>query len=147
MPNWKKAPAELTARFNALLPEHPAAEPRKMFGYAACFVNGNFFIGLHEENVVVRLPGGLEQKLAEVRSSAPFDPMGGRPMKGWFVVPKAVVASDAKLGAFIAKAFEEVRKLPAKVKGEKKVPAKKAASAPKKAPAKKAPATKAKKAK
>ena len=141
MPKWKKSSAELTARFTALLPAHPAAEPRKMFGYAACFVNGHFFIGLHEENVVVRLPDGLDEKFAEVKGSAPFDPMGGRPMKGWFVVPKAVVTSDTKLGAFIERAFAEVRKLPAKVAGAKKSAAKKSAPA-KKSATKKAPARK-----
>lgn len=32
---WKKASPEAVDRFHAALPEHPAAERRKMFGYPA----------------------------------------------------------------------------------------------------------------
>ena len=67
------------------MPDHPDLEPKKMFGYQASFVKGNFFMGLHEDNVVVRLPDGLHEKFPELSGSPPFDPMGGRPMKGWFV--------------------------------------------------------------
>lgn len=130
MKKWEKAPAELTARFTALLPRHPDAQPRTMFGYAACFVKGNFFAGLHESNVVVRLPDGLHLKFEELAGAPPFDPMGGRPMRGWFVVPEHVVASDAKLGALIAATFAEVQKLPAKA-GAPKKPAGKRATAKK----------------
>ena len=130
MKKWEKAPEALTARFTALLPRHPDAQPRKMFGYAACFVKGNFFIGLHESNVVVRLPDGLHLKFKELAGSPPFDPMGGRPMRGWFVVPKEVVASDARLGAFIAATFAEVQQLPAKGSAPKKPAAKKPARKP-----------------
>jgi hypothetical protein len=65
--------------------------------------------------------------------------MGGRPMKGWFVVPPKVVQDDAALTALFDATLAAVVKLPAK--GEK--PAKKApAKAAKAKPAAKASAKK-----
>ena len=149
MPSFAKSPAELTRRFTALLPVHPDVEPRKMFGYACAFVRGNFWIGLHEANVVVRLPDGLHERVAALRGAPGFDPMGGRPMRGWFVVPPAVVANDGALRALCAETLALALTLPPKAaKGAKparapakKAPAKKATA--KKATAKKAPAKKA----
>ena len=107
--SFNKSSPERTAEFNAALPEDPRVEKRKMFGYAAAFVKGNFFVGMHEENIALRLPDGLEKKLSAMKGAKPFDPMGGRPMKGWFVIPRA-----AKLGPLLADALELVAKLPAK---------------------------------
>lgn len=135
MKTWRKAPETLIKRFNSLLPQHPDAEPRLMFGYAACFVKGNFWMGLHQDDVVVRLPDGLEKRFDALNGAAPFDPMGGRPMKAWFVVPKAVVASDDALGRLMQATFAAVQKLPGKVKAPKAAKAK-AAKAKAKKPAK-----------
>lgn len=127
---WKQAPAELTRRFTAHLPAHPDVQPRKMFGYACAFVRGNFWSGLHEDKVVVRLPGGLHQRFPALAGAPPFDPMGGRPMKGWFVIPAAIVADDAALGRLLRDTFDAVLALPAK--------APKGTAAPKGAAAKRA---------
>ena len=135
MARWKKSPDELIARFGALLPKHPDVQPRKMFGYPCAFVRGNFWVGLHEDNVVVRLPDGLHERVAELRAAPPFDPMGGRPMRGWFVVPPRVVQDDGALRGLLASSLPLVLAQPAKV-------AWRATTAPpKKAPPKKAPVT------
>lgn len=101
-------------RFNSALPKQPEAQPRKMFGYPCCFVNGNFFVGMHEDNFVVRLPG-LKDKFTELASAKVFDPMAtGKGMKDWWVIPSAITGDAERLSAFFASAFAEVRKLPAK---------------------------------
>jgi hypothetical protein len=43
MATWKKAPAELAARFGAALPVLADVERPKMFGCPAAFVSGNRF--------------------------------------------------------------------------------------------------------
>ncbi len=113
---WKKANPEMISRFEAALPEHPDAEPRKMFGYPACFVKGNFFVGMHEdERVVVRLPGGLHARFPELAGATIFDPMGtGKGMKDWWIVPPTLTGDVRRLATFFAAAFTEVQKLPAK---------------------------------
>ena len=135
MSDWKKSSRELQERFDAALPEHPAVERRKMFGYPCAFVNDNFFCGLFEESVVVRLPGGMNEEFAETRDAAVFNPMQrGKGMTDWWLLPTAVSESDKGLRAFLAAAFTEVVLLPPKVKKAakktvaKKAPAKKAAA-------------------
>src|SRR5207248_7994973 len=94
---FTKPPAELVERFNAALPAHPDLTPKKMFGYPASFVKGNFFTGLHNDNVVIRLPDEVKAGLTELKGAPQFDPMGGRPMKQWWVLPKSVTGDGAKL--------------------------------------------------
>lgn len=111
---WKKTSPELAERFTRALPKHPDAEPRKMFGYPCCFVKGNFFVGMHEDNFVVRLPG-LKDKFTELAGAKVFDPMGsGKGMKDWWVIPPAIAGDEKKLSGFFSAAFAKVRKLPAK---------------------------------
>ena len=98
-----------------------------MFGYPAAFVGGNFFAGLHEENVVMRLPSPLREKLSDMAAARAFDPMGnGKGMKDWFVVPPSVTGDAKKLSALLDKALPLVSSLPAKKKSAK-APAKKTA--------------------
>lgn len=125
---WKRASPQMIARFEQALPDHPDAEPRQMFGYPACFVKGNFFVGMHEEErVVIRLPGGLQAKFPELAGATIFDPMGtGKGMKDWWIVPPELTGDVQRMARFFAAAFMEVQKLPAK---ERKL------RAPKKAPA------------
>ena len=113
---WKKASPQMSSRFEAALPDHPDAEPRQMFGYPACFVKGNFFVGMHEEErIVVRLPGGLQAQFPELHGAAIFDPMGtGKGMKDWWIIPPEITADEQRLSRFFAAAFTEVQKLPAK---------------------------------
>lgn len=113
--DWRKPPADLVERFYAALPVHPEAKPRKMFGYPACFVNGHFFVGLHNENAIVRLPGELKDKFPELAGAAPFDPMGtGKGMKDWWLLPASVADDAQRLTAFFAATFVDVLALPPK---------------------------------
>jgi hypothetical protein len=131
---WKKPDPAMVQRFNDALPAHPDAERKKMFGYPACFVKDNFFAGLHQDDVVVRLPGGIKDRFPELANSPIFDPRGtGTGMKDWYMIPPAVVEDAAKLTRFLAAAFEEVHQLPAKApkkpkKANKAAGKKKAAS-------------------
>ena len=51
----RKSPEELVATFDEVMPGAPATK-RKMFGFPAGFVNGNMFMGLFEESMILRLP-------------------------------------------------------------------------------------------
>jgi hypothetical protein len=53
---WRESPPELVETFDTVLP--PPAERRLMFGYPAAFVNGNMFMGLWQEHLVLRLGNG-----------------------------------------------------------------------------------------
>jgi hypothetical protein len=62
----------------------------KMFGMPCVKANGKAACGFWQDSLVVKLTdqGEREQALA-LDGAALFDPMGGRPMKEWVVVPAA----------------------------------------------------------
>jgi TfoX/Sxy family transcriptional regulator of competence genes len=113
MPTFGKAPPQLVERFGTTLADFPEAPVRKMFGYPAAFVNGNMATGLHEANWFVRLPGDAE---AELRAAGgrPFEPMAGRPMRGYTVLPPSIVADEAALTAWVGRVVAYVATLPPK---------------------------------
>lgn len=142
MPKWKESSPELVARFEAALPRDPRITPRKMFGYPASFLSEGFFAGLFEERVVVRLPADVHAKTKALAKAASFDPMGGRPMKGWYVVPDAVAADGKKLGALLAELLPQLANHPEQPSAKKRAPGAAPAVKPKPSRAKKAPAAK-----
>jgi TfoX/Sxy family transcriptional regulator of competence genes len=82
---WKRSSDELVQRFKSALPGDAEVELRSMFGYPAAFVRGNFFSGLFEELVVVRMPAPQRSKLAALANAGGFNPMGGKPMTDWYL--------------------------------------------------------------
>jgi len=124
---FKKSPPDLIARFDAVLPQSPLVERKKMFGYPASFVHGHFFAGLHEENAVIRLPESLWKKLPDLAQAGGFDPMRtGKVMKDWLVIPATVVAQPQRFAALLEAALGLVSTLPPKTKRKTKRAAKKA---------------------
>ena len=112
--DWIKSPQGLIDLFTECLPDDPRLERRKMFGYPAAFTHGNMVAGLFGDRVFARLsepdraalPGGGDY----------FEPMPGRPMKAYAVIPDDVVADEAALAEVLAKAVAFTAALPPKVK-------------------------------
>jgi hypothetical protein len=70
--------------------------------------------GLFGDSWWVRLP---EDRLAAVLASGegrPFEPMPGRPMKGYAVLPSTVVDDDRAIEAWVGRALAFTATLPAK---------------------------------
>ena len=119
--DWKKSPPELVEVFEAVFPGPPAVA-RQMFGYPAGFVNGNMFMGLHQHNMVLRLPEGPRAELLAMEGAATFEPMAGRPMKEYVVVPATLLAAPEALEPWVAKALAHGASLPAKAAKAKAKP-------------------------
>jgi TfoX/Sxy family transcriptional regulator of competence genes len=109
---WKKSPPELIAAFEKAKPADPSVTSRPMFGYPALFLNGKMFAGTFQDKIVVKF--GDDRSLPGAKTAKGFEPMPGRPMTGFFVVPDAVVKSPAKLRAWIDHARKYAKTLPAK---------------------------------
>jgi TfoX/Sxy family transcriptional regulator of competence genes len=109
---WKKSPPKLIAAFEKAKPKDPHVQSRPMFGYPALFVNGNMFAGTYQDKIVVRF--GDERTTAGAKTAKPFEPMPGRPMKEYVVVPEAIAKSPAKLREWVDQAHAYAKKLPAK---------------------------------
>ena len=110
---WRKSSPELVDRFHEAVAGIDGVEVRKMFGYPAAFIAGNLTAGLHQENVMMRLPDAeRERRIAEGWSL--FEPMPGRPMREYVAMPPEVAADVDAMRRWIKRAAAHVRTLPPK---------------------------------
>jgi hypothetical protein len=112
-PSFDKSPAALVERFSIVMDGFPDAERKKMFGYPAAFVGGNMATGLFADQWVVRLPDD-EIESAKAQGAGSFEPMPGKPMKAFVVIPGGDVADDAAINAWVERGLAHARSMPAK---------------------------------
>jgi len=119
---WEKPSPELVSKLDDAVAEAAQAsgvqvELKPMFGCPAYFTNGNMFAGVHQSSLMLRLP---QDGRAEVVSlgGGPFEPMQGRPMKEYVVLPASVLDDAAATAQWVRRSAEHAATLPAK---EKKV--------------------------
>jgi len=116
MKKWKPAPREAVAAFEASTSGLSGVEPRKMFGYSCVFAKGNMFAGLHEAGMVLRLPDEQRAEFLRLKGASQFEPMPGRVMREYVVVPKVLLNAPEKLRAWVEKSLAYVSSLPTKPK-------------------------------
>jgi len=97
---FAKADAATRDLLDQLVAAVDGAEVKKMFGNAAGFVGGNMFAGIFGEQLFVRLPEEEREELLAVNGAARFDPMGGRPMREYVVLPAVWHRDQPKLAAW-----------------------------------------------
>ena len=108
MPDFPKPSSEMLARMKAALP--PEATPKPMFGQVAFFVNGNMAGGSWGESIMVRLTP--EDRLdAEDQGAGPFDPMGGKPMAEYRLLPAKLVADAEGMKTWVTRAVLATKRL------------------------------------
>src|SRR5712664_2997100 len=73
----------------SVLPDDPRITIRPMFGNVSAFVNGNMFAGLFGNDLFVRLSDESRKELLEEKGASLLEPMKGKPMKEYVLIPKA----------------------------------------------------------
>lgn len=86
-----------------------------MFGCPCAFTGGNMFAGVHEQNLVLRLPEARREALVAAGIAGPFVVMG-RSMREYVAVADALRADETALRGLVAEAFVYASGLPLKVK-------------------------------
>ena len=126
---FAKPSAEVIALFEAVAPEPPVAERRKMFGMPCSFANnGQMFFGVYGNSLMLRLSEADRAEIMKLPGAAPFEPQPGRVMKEYVALPPALQADRKLLNKWIGRALDYAQSLPAKIKkGASKKAAKKAA--------------------
>jgi TfoX/Sxy family transcriptional regulator of competence genes len=109
--HWERSPAELAERFAAVTDRHHDIVRRKMFGEIAGFVNGNMVTGLHAGKWFVRLTGDDKAEALALPGAGPFEPMPGRPMGDYIVLPPEIVADDDALDGWLERGIAVGRAL------------------------------------
>ncbi|HVA23768.1 MAG TPA: TfoX/Sxy family protein [Chloroflexota bacterium] len=117
--DWTKSPPELVALFDEVAPAAPEAERRLMFGYPAAFANGNMFAFLNAAKMVLRLPEAPLREFLALDGATPFEPMPGRAMKGYAVVPPGLLADKPALSSWLERSLEGAAAMPPKEKKPK----------------------------
>ena len=113
MPKFGPAPEALVRRFGDAVASLDEAQTRKMFGYPAAFLNGNMFAGLFQDSMILRLGRDDRDRLI-ARGGRPFEPMPGRPMREYLVVPAPIVSDARELREWLGKSAAYARGLPPK---------------------------------
>jgi TfoX/Sxy family transcriptional regulator of competence genes len=86
---------------------------KKMFGGIAFLLNGNMCVGVHKQDLIVRLdPEDTDGALAEPHTRV-FD-LSGRPMKGWILVESGGLKDEKALGKWVRLSVDYALSLPKK---------------------------------
>jgi len=118
-PTMKKSPASLVALFESTMEAFPDVDLRKVFGYPCGFVHGHMTVGLHADAFFVRLSVEDQEILLKKPGGGYLEPMPGRPMRDYVLVPKSIREKKAELKKWISKAILHSRSLPPKKKPRK----------------------------
>ncbi len=110
--------------FASLVPDHPNVTERPMFGQRSAFVNGHMFMGIFGQDLLLRLPE-QDREAVIAAGGAVFEPMAGRPMREYVLLPSAWRSKPATLRKWVARSLDHVEQMRPKVQKPKKQPQKK----------------------
>jgi TfoX/Sxy family transcriptional regulator of competence genes len=119
MPKIPKPGDEAKEFLRSIVPEAPDVALRPMFGNLAAFVNGNLFTGLFGDGLFVRLSEADRSTLVQA-GGEPFEPMPGRPMTGYTMLPDAWQRDTKHATEWVERSLGFARALPAKQPKPKK---------------------------
>jgi TfoX/Sxy family transcriptional regulator of competence genes len=88
---------------------------RPQFGCVACFAGDRMFAGVNGEDVYLRIGGEEREALAmQYPAVRTFEPLPGRRMNDYVVLPPEALADPTALGRLLERAFTAALALPPK---------------------------------
>jgi TfoX/Sxy family transcriptional regulator of competence genes len=100
--------------FKSIIPDDPRVTVRPMFGNVSAFVNGNMFMGLFGADMFLRLSDENREELLEKKGATVFEPMKGRPMKDYVLIPKTWRNQPEIVRLWVSRSLDWASKLPKK---------------------------------
>jgi TfoX/Sxy family transcriptional regulator of competence genes len=116
---FDKSPAWLVQLFDALQPE-VGGQRKQMFGYPVAFENGQLFSGLFADGMFVRLDTTEREDLLAQKGAHPFEPMKGRPMREYVVLPAGMLEDEDEVKGWMRRGLAYARSLPPKKPAKKR---------------------------
>ncbi|MDQ6613762.1 MAG: TfoX/Sxy family protein [Actinomycetota bacterium] len=110
---FQKSPPDLVARFDVLACLVPGGSRKLMFGFPSVVLGGHMFMGLFEDHLILRLGDDDRAALLGMGGEV-FEPMAGRPMKDYVVVPEALVGDTDAMGEWVERSVAYAQSLPPK---------------------------------
>jgi TfoX/Sxy family transcriptional regulator of competence genes len=120
MPKLEKSSPALLAAFAQTMATLPMAQTKTVFGSPAAFANGHMFAGIQNESFFLRLPDAERESFMQTVSAEQWEPMPGRPMREYVVVPAPLIEAPDELSAWLGKSIAYVQALPPKAAKKKK---------------------------
>ncbi len=111
---WQAVPEDLVRAFGEAVRSLPGVEVRKMFGCPCALVGGRMLAGVHAQGLFLRLPPEDREAAATRYGAVPFEPMPGRPSRGYVVVPSALLDRPEEIAPWLAKSLAYTSSLTAK---------------------------------
>lgn len=111
MPSASDAAVRL---LESLTPKAVSVSTRLVFGQPAAFANGNMFLGVFGNDVFLRLSQVDLAEAQAIPGARPFEPMEGRPMRGYVVLPPKLLGDPKQGGPWVRRSLEFALTLPAK---------------------------------
>ena len=115
MPGFEKSPPALIERFAAIADETAGRRASPDVRLPLRLRRREPDHGLHQRAWFVRLADDDAAALAAIGGGS-FEPMPGRPMRGYTTMPPAVVDDDAAVRRWVDRAIDHGLSLPLKVK-------------------------------
>ena len=101
-------------RVRALLAGQSALSEKEMFGGIAFLLGGNMAVGVHGEDLIVRVDPAQTTALLREPGAKPFDLSGGRTPAGWLLVAPTGYRTDATLRTWVGRGIAYASALPKK---------------------------------
>lgn len=100
-----KVHSEVAELFEDLTPTARGVTSKKMFGQPAAFANGNLFMGVFGGSMFVRLSASDQTEAKATPGFVPFEPMPGRAMRAYWVLPKSILKNPAEAHRWVDRAL------------------------------------------
>ena len=107
-------------RVRAAISKQTGLAEKEMFGGIAFLLGGNMAVGVHGEDLIVRVPPADTEALLREPGARPFT-LSGRPMSaGWLLVAPPGYATEAGLRVWVARGVAFASSLPKKTPKRKR---------------------------
>ena len=94
---WPKASVEKESLLDELVQGLPC-EKKRMFGAPCFFAKHSMFTGVFAEDIFIRLPEGERARFVkENKGTKPFEPVEGRKMSEYLIVPHALLKNKGSV--------------------------------------------------
>jgi TfoX/Sxy family transcriptional regulator of competence genes len=116
---WKKPSPELSKLLETSL-RGITCDRRMMFGAPVFMINRNMFTGVHEDHIFLRLSeADRKDMIKKYPEAKPFEPLKGRVMKEYIVVPPALYENKEAFKEWLIRAHGFAVSLPPKASKKK----------------------------
>lgn len=117
---WKKPNSKLSEFLDERISSFDVKK-KKMFGCPVYFANDNMLTGVFENDIFIRLSEQDRNKLiSENDEVKPFEPVKGRVMKEYVVLPDSVYNDPEKFIELLRSSYEYVLSFPSRKTKQKK---------------------------